>query len=311
QGYETTDDAQLDTDMSSVSARVPGYVAMVYFTDNQNVKKGDTLIVLDDRDLALKEEQAEAALENAKAMLEVTKENSLSVQAGGVKSTFKIEELKILLDNAQKDYDRYQKMYSNGSVTQQQFEKVATHKEALKKQVDAALQIQNESNARTDASKEQINVAEIMVKQRKIDLDIAKLNHSYAFITAPFDGVVSKKNAVIGQLIQAGQSLCSIIALQNIWVIANFKETQIDKMKAGMKVEVSVDAFPERKLTAKIASFSSATGSKFSLIPPDNASGNYVKVVQRIPVKIEFDKKDNMITDLKPGMSVFVKIILN
>jgi membrane fusion protein (multidrug efflux system) len=134
---------------------------------------------------------------------------------------------------------------------------------------------------------------------------------SYAIVIAPIDGVVSKKNAVSGQLIQAGQPMCAIMAEQNIWAIANFKETQFEKMKPGMKVELDVDAFPDKIVTGKISSFASATGSKFSLIPPDNATGNFVKVVQRVPVKIQLDTISEVFKQLKPGMSVYVKVILS
>ncbi len=310
QKYETTDDAQLVTDIIPLSARVSGYIAKVYITDNQSVKKGDTIVVLDNRDLKIKEEQAEAALENAKASFETAKASAVSVLEGGGTSVFKIDELNIRLANAQKEFDRYKKMIAQGSVTQQQFEKIQTDKEAMEKQIDAALQQQKESNSKTGTANEQVKVAESVIKQRQSDLDYAKLQLSYSIVTAPFDGIVSKKNAVAGQLIQAGQPLCSIVAEQNIWVMANFKETQITKMKTGMKVEVDVDAFPDKKITGKVASFVSATGSMFSLLPPDNATGNYVKVVQRIPVKIELDKDSDGLKELKPGMSVYIKVIL-
>lgn len=310
QRYETTDDAQLETDISSVTARVPGYIANVFFADNQQVKTGDTLVILDDRDLKIKVEQSEAALDNAKASLEVTKANANTTQMSGCTTVFKIDELKIRLAKAEKDFDRYKKLLQEGATTQQQLEKAQTEKETLEQQVEAAQQQQQECNSQTGAANDQIKVAESVVKQRQSDLNFAKLQLSYSIITAPFDGVVSKKNAVVGQLIQAGQPMCSIMSAEKIWAIANFKETQFDKMKPGMKVEVEVDAFPGKIVMGKISSFASATGSKFSLIPPDNATGNFVKVVQRVPVKIELDATNDVLKDLKPGMSVYVKVIL-
>ncbi len=310
QRYETTDDAQLETDISPISARVSGYISKVYFTDNQLVKKGDTLVVLDDRDLKIKVQQAEAALDNAKASIETSKANAVSVQEGGGTTIYKIDELKIRLANAQVEFDRYKTMFAEGSATRQQFEKAQTEKEALAKQIEYVQQQQKESNSKTGTANEQIKVAESVVKQRQSDLDFANLQLSYAIVIAPFDGIISKRNAVPGQLIQAGQPLCSIVSSENLWVIANFKETQLTKMKPGMKVEVEVDAFSNKKITGKVNSFASATGSKFSLIPPDNATGNYVKVVQRIPVKIELDKSNDILKDLKPGMSVYVRVVL-
>ncbi len=309
-GYETTDDAQLDTDISPVTSRVSGYIAKVYFKDNQSVKMGDTLVVLDDRDLMIKVEQAEAALLNAQAGLGSSKASAYSVEEGGTTSTFKIDELKVRLESAQRELDRYKKMLEEGSTTQQQYDKVKTDKESLDKQIETAMQFQKESSSKTGAANKQISVAESIIKQRQTDLNYARLQLSYATIVAPFDGIVSKKNALPGQLIQAGQPLCSVVNDKNIWIVANFKETQVNKIKIGMKVQVKVDAFPDKKITGKVASFSSATGSRFSLIPADNASGNYVKVVQRIPVKIELDKENNELADLKPGMSVYVKVVL-
>lgn len=311
QRYESTDDAQLETDISPVSSRVAGYIADVRFSENQPVKKGDTLVVIDDRDLRIKVEMAESALENAMASLETAQANASSVVTGGQTSSYKTDELMVRLDQAKKEFDRYQKLLSEGSATPQQFEKAKTEKESLEKQVATARQTQKESDSKSAAAGSQIKVAESVVKQRQTDLDFAKLQLSYAVITAPFDGIVSKKNAVNGQLVQAGQPLCSIVNNHAIWVVANFKETQLRKIKEGMEVNVSVDAYSGKKITGKVASFSSATGSKFSLIPPDNATGNYVKVVQRVPVRIVLNNNDHILDGLIPGMSTSVKVDLH
>ena len=308
--YKSTDDAQIDTDIISVTSRVSGYIARVNFEDNSYVHAGDTLVILDDRELALRENQAEAAFENALAMLETTRENTHSVEQGGGTTSIKIVELQIRLQNTTKDYQRYKKMLAKGSVTQQQFDRISTEKETLEKQIEAARLSEKEVNSKIGAANQQVSVSQTIVKQRRIELEYAKLNHSYAYVIAPFDGVVSKKNAAEGQLIQMGQALCSIISTKNIWVTANFKETQIKDMEVGMPVEINVDAYPDDVITGKLSSFSSATGSKFSLIPPDNASGNYVKVVQRIPAHIELDKNSEIYKSIKPGMNVTVKVIL-
>ncbi len=308
--YEDTDDAQIDTDITAVTSRVSGYIEQVNFDDNVFVQAGDTLIVLDDRELALSEARATVALENAEATLITTRENAQSVAQSGASANVRVEELRIRVKNASKDFERYNKMYAKGSVTQQEFDKTRTEKETLEKQLEAAILSEKEIRARIEAAKQQIAVSETVVKQRKIELDYARLNHSYAFITAPFDGKVSRKNAVKGQLIQVGQALCSIIATNDLWVTANFKETQIKEMKPGMDVEIEVDAFPDEVIEGKLTSFSSATGAKFSLIPPDNATGNFVKVVQRIPVRIDLDKNNPIYKSITPGMNVLVKVIL-
>jgi membrane fusion protein (multidrug efflux system) len=164
----------------------------------------------------------------------------------------------------------------------------------------------------SDATAEQINAAKATIKERQADVDNAKLTLSYAVITAPEDGEVSKVYVQPGQLVQAGQSLFSVVLSNDIWVVANFKETQLDKMKLGQKVGIHVDAFPGKILEAKVTSFSPATGARFALLPPDNASGNFVKVVQRLPVKIEFvNPSQPEIKQLRAGMNVLVDVHLD
>lgn len=309
--YETSDDAQIDTDITAITSHVTGYIAKVNFKENTMVKAGDTLIVLDDRELALKEEQARVALENAEAMLQTTQEDVQSVRQDAAGAKVKIEESRIRVKNAAKDFDRYNKMYAKGSVTQQDYDRFRTNKEMLEKQLESAILSEKEIKANVNVATQRITVAQTVVEQRRVDLKFAQLNHSYAFITAPFDGKISKKNAVNGQLIQTGQALCSIVSNADVWVTANFKETQVEEMKPGMEVEVSVDAFPDDKIQGTVASFSSATGAKFSLIPPDNATGNFVKVVQRIPVRIDLDKSNPIYKNITPGMNVVVKVKLH
>jgi membrane fusion protein (multidrug efflux system) len=149
-----------------------------------------------------------------------------------------------------------------------------------------------------------IKVAQIQVEQRQEELDIAQLNLSYAVITAPCDGYVSKKGVQLGQLVSVGQNLFAIVDESDMWVIANFKETQIEKMKIGQKVKIEVDAYPDQKFEGTIQSLQAATGSMFALLPPDNATGNFVKVVQRVPVKIIIDKNQNKNYPLRAGMNV-------
>ena len=155
-----------------------------------------------------------------------------------------------------------------------------------------------------------MSLAQIAIKQKQADLDYAKLQLSYAYITAPFDGFISKKNVQMGQLLNPGQYICAVVDDVNLWVIANFKETQIEKMLPGQEVEIKVDAYPKEKIIGKIESIQAATGSTFSLIPADNATGNFVKVVQRIPVKIIIDKDQNKNIQLRAGMNVNVIVRL-
>lgn len=324
--HEDTDDAQVSADISPVIPRVAGYVMEVKVSDNQRVKKGDTLLVLDNRDYVIKVEQAEAALGIAKTNLgsaqattNAARANIATSQASIGTIDAQIESAKVNVWRATEDYNRYANLIKDHSITQQQFEQASAAKQIAEKQLDILqqqkLQASQQTNAvasQSNATASQINVADATIKQRQVDVDAAKLNLSYTIITATEDGLVSKINVQPGQFVQAGQSVFSIVHSDEVWVIGNFKETQLNKMTVGQKVIVKADVFPKHQFEAVLSSFSPATGSTFALLPPDNASGNFVKVVQRLPVKIEFtDKNDSLIKKLRPGMNVFVDVHLD
>jgi membrane fusion protein, multidrug efflux system len=324
--HEETDDAQISADISPIIPRVPGYVAEVRVDDNQWVKKGDTLIILDDRDFKIKLEQAEAALatsksalNNAKVATDAAKANVATVKTAVNTIDAQIEAAKITLWRASQDYDRYANLIKDHSITQQQYEQALAAKQSAEKQV-AILQSQKQQasqqttavSVQSDATAQQIETAGTNIRQREVDVDAAKLMLSYTVITAPQDGLVSKVNVKAGQFVQAGQALFSVVHSESIWVVANFKETQLNKMTEGQKVVVHADVFPKHEFMATVASFSPATGATFALLPPDNASGNFVKVVQRLPVRIEFtDKNDSLVKRLRPGMNVDVDVHLD
>jgi membrane fusion protein (multidrug efflux system) len=182
----------------------------------------------------------------------------------------------------------------------------------LQEQKNQASQQTTQVATQSSATSTQIGVASSVVKQRQADVDDAKLNLSYAVVTAPADGLVTKVNIQPGQYLQAGQSYFSIVLNQDMWVTANFKETQLDKMRTGQRVTINVDAFPNHDFEGAVASFSGATGASTSLLPPDNATGNFVKVVQRIPVRIEFtNRNDSLLKQLRAGMNVTVDVHLD
>ncbi len=314
-----TDDAQIEANISPVIPRVSGYVKDVRAIDNQVVKKGDTLIILDNRDFNLRVEQAESALGTAKSNLSSAEANTNASKAG-VNSTHagvstidaQIESAKVALWRATQDYDRYANLIKDHSITQQQFEQADAAKQTAQHQLEILQQQKNQLEQQTNtvtqqsnATASQISIAESIIKQRQVEVDEAKLNLSYTVITAQESGTVSKINIQPGQFVQAGQSLFSIVINDNVWVVANFKETQFGKMRIGQKVTVHADAFPHHSFEGMVTSFSPATGSRFALLPPDNATGNFVKVVQRLPVKIEFtDKNDPFVKQLVAGMNV-------
>lgn len=326
QHHEETDDAQIQANISPAIPRISGYVKQVRVKDNQFVHKGDTLLALDDRDLKLKVDKAEAALGTAKSNVLAARANTNAVRSGiatsraGISTVeAQIEAAKINVWRATQDYNRYANLIKDHSITQQQYEQAQAAKETAEKQLLILQQQKNQASTQTgvvssqsNASAQQIDIAESMVKQREVDVEDAKLNLSYAVITAPEDGKVSKVNVQEGQFLQAGQSTFSIVHDTNIWVVANFKETQYRKMRIGQKVIVHADAFPKHDFEATLSSFSPATGAEFALLPPDNSSGNFVRVVQRLPVKIEFtDNNDSLLNRLRPGMNVDVDVHLD
>ena len=326
QRHEETDDAQVSADISPVIPHVSGYVADIRVADNQWVKKGDTLLVLDKRDYEIKLEQAAAALLTAQSNLKSAAANTHAAQANIATSQAsigtidkQIEAAKVTLWRATEDFKRYENLFKDHSITQQQYEQALAAKESAEKQVAILESQKNQAGSQTNAVAaqsnavaEQTSIATASIKQRQVDVDAAKLNLSYTVLLAQEDGRVSKINVQPGQFVQAGQPLFSLVHSQNVWVIANFKETQLQKMVEGQKVVVSADAFAKHKFEAVLSSFAPATGSTFALLPPDNASGNFVKVVQRLPVKIEFtNKSDSLLKNLRPGMSVYVDVFLN
>jgi membrane fusion protein (multidrug efflux system) len=326
QHHEETDDAQVEANISPVIPRVAGYVKAVRVKDNQWVKKGDTLLILDDRDLSLRVQQAEAALATSKSNFgaaesntSASKANIASVGAGLSTIDAQIDAAKVSLWRTTQDHERYANLIKDHSITQQQYEQALAAKQTAEKQLQILEQQKNQVRQQTNAvasqsnaTSSQINVAAAVIKQREVEVAEAKLNLSYAAVLAQESGMISKVNVQEGQFIQAGQSLFSIVISQDVWVIANFKETQFEKMRVGQKVTIHADAFPSHSFEATLTSFSPATGSRFALLPPDNSSGNFVKVVQRLPVKIEFNKtEDTLVKELRPGMNVSVDVHLN
>ncbi len=335
--HETTDDAQIDAKISPINPKVSGYIKEVKIKDNQWVKKGDTLLVLDDAEYQLKLQQAEAALNIAKSQLTVAsanvgssssilpinQANAVSVQANVATANANIEAAKVGLWRATNDFERYNNLYKEKSVTKQQFEQAQAAKETAEKQLQvlqdtknaiskqanvAASQIGN-TKSQIAAVKSQMSVANANISQAQTNVDNAQLFLSYNVIIAPEDGQISTVNLQVGQLIQAGQTVLMLVGVQNQWVVANFKETQMNKVRTGQKVDIEVDAFPNYKIEGQIESIAPATGSKFALLPPDNASGNYVKTIQRIPVRITLKKGDGDILKLiRPGMNVLVDV---
>ena len=319
QTHEETDDAQISADVSPVISKISGYISEVKVKDNQFVKKGDTLIVLDNRDQKMALAQAEAALATAQSNVSSAQAGSEAAKSGIGNSraavqtaNAQIEAAKVNVWRTEQDMKRYSELVKDHSITQQQYEQAVAAYQTAQKQLQVLVDQKNQASVQTgvvtsqsNATYQNIGVANSQLKQRQVDVENAKLNLSYTVITAKENGYVSKIPVQVGQFIQAGSQLFSIVLSNQKWVVANYKETQVEKMVEGQKVEIEIDAYPGQKFQGTISSFSPATGSAFALLPPDNASGNFVKVVQRLPIKITFDNlNEDIMKKLRVGMNV-------
>ncbi|RZM30029.1 MAG: HlyD family secretion protein [Pedobacter sp.] len=306
-----TDDAQIDGDISPVVARVGGYVQEIKFEENTSVNEGDVLVKLDKSDYQIKLEQAMAGEKGANAGVGVSQSQIAATSANTSTAKANIEAARIQLSLAQKDFDRYANLIKDGSITQQQFDQAKAQKESAQAAFTAANDQYIAAVKQVGTTQSQLAVSSNGVTQRQADVDFAKLQLSYTDIKAPATGIVSKKNVQKGQLVQPGQSLFSIVNDKNIYVTANFKETQLEEITPGLKVKIEADAYPDADIQGEVYNFAPITGAKGSLLPPDNATGNFVKVVQRVPVKIKIiNASKDILAKLRPGMSVKVSVSL-
>lgn len=311
-GWETTDNAQVEGHVTPVLPRVGGYVSQVRVDDNVQVKAGDTLAVIDDRDLRTRLQAAEADLEAAQDAASGTGSQA-QAQAAAAQATAGAARANIAAavanaERARRDVERLRPLAARNIVSKQQFDAVVAASEAADAQVAAARENASAAGSQATAATAGVKVTQARIESARAARDAAALQLSYAVIVAPMDGVVAKKSVEVGQLVQPGQPIMSIVPLSDVWVTANLKETQTRDLKVGDPVEVEVDAYPGRTFHGKLESISPATGARFSLLPPDNATGNYTKVVQRIPVRIRFDRNQDPQHPLRPGMSATVRI---
>ncbi|MFT3703675.1 MAG: HlyD family secretion protein [Agriterribacter sp.] len=308
QTHEETDNAQVDADISPVISRVQGYVKEIRFKDNQIVKAGDTLVILDDRDLKIKLQQAEAALASTKQSVNVARYAIAETKSNIATAQANVQAAKVKVWKATEDYNRYKNLYDDHAITKAQFDAMKADKESAEAALLAAQTQVPVINTKVNTNKQQVDATETNIAPRVSDVDFAKLQLSYTVIVASADGIASKRNIQLGQLVQAGQSLLSIVNDNGLYITANFKETQMEHLKVGEKVDIVVDAYKHTTVQGTVESFAGATGAKFSLLPPDNATGNFVKVVQRVPVRIKLDASPEFVSQLRPGMSVKVVV---
>jgi membrane fusion protein, multidrug efflux system len=291
--HESTDDAQINADISPIIPRVAGYVTTITVADNDKVDSNQVLAQLDAQDLTLKVNAAQAALQNAQAAV-------ASVQAAAVAAHANVATADVNRHKTATDLERAKGLLAGHAITQEQYDSAKAAAESAESQYKGV-------SDQAAAAESQVAVAQSVVKQRQSDLDNAKLQVSYATILAPVRGTVSQKSIHIGEYVQPGQPMMAITQ-NDIWITANFKETQMEDLHPGQRVEFTVDSYPDSTFYGRVESVSPATGAKFALLPPDNATGNFVKVTQRVPVKILVDRHDYSKSPLRPGMSVDVTV---
>lgn len=305
---ETSNDAQIEQYISPVNLRASGYIKKVCFTEHQDVKKGDTLLILDDREYRIRVMEAEATLKDALAGASTIGQSLQTSEASASVYESSIAEVKIRLAKLEKDRVRYKNLLDRNAATPIQLEQIETEYEATKQKLDGLVCQQKAAKSGVSEVSTRRRSSEAAIERARAALEMARLNLSYTVVVAPCDGKLGRRTVEDGQYVSAGQTLTYILPNTQKWVIANYKETQVESLHVGQEVTLTVDAMGGREFKGHITTISGATGSKFSLVPTDNSAGNFVKIRQRVPVRIDFtdlSKTDN--EKLAAGMMVVVK----
>lgn len=303
---EFTDNAQVRQQIVPVNSRVQGYIREIRFNEYEPVHKGDTLVIIDDADMRLNVARARADYQNALAGRDVADGSVTSASASVAVSEASIEEARVVMEMAAADLARYEKLLAQDAVTRQQYDGARTDYEAKKARYEMLSRQRKATSTVVDVNRRRIGQSEAGIELAKALLETAELNLSYTVILAPCDGYTSRKEIQVGQLVQPGQTLLDVVDSGDTWVTANYKETQLHNIAPGSSVDIKVDAIPDVVFKGTVKSISTATGASLSLMPQDNSAGNFVKVRQRIPVRIEFSSDNNAadMARLRAGMNV-------
>ncbi len=304
--YEETNDAQVEAYINPISARAGGYIEKINFEEHQVVKQGDTLVTIYSGEYFARVQEAQAAVQDARAQLEVLAAGIRSSEAGTLVNKNQISGANARYWQQQQDIKRYEKLLKEEAVTGSDYEQVKSRFEVAESDLEASKNNLKVSKAKIEEQKSRIAVLEADLQKKLAVLELAKINLSYTVITAPYSGRAGRKTIIEGQQIQPGQPLVLIVNEDTKWITANFKETQVSDMYVGQPVTITVDAINGKSYTGEIEAISGSTGSKISLLPQDNSTGNFVKIVQRVPVKIKFTTKD--IQSIKAGMNATVSV---
>ena len=310
-GGEYTDNAQVEQDIVNVHSRIQGFIGRIYVDEYQHVNKGDTLMTIEDSEFRLHLAQAEAGLQNTLAGKAATEKGVIGMTNNISVTEASIDEVNVLLKNAETDFLRYRKLYEQESVTRQQYDDVRTRYESLKAKVETMPRQRTGTGIARDEHTIRLSQQEAAIEVARAALDLARLNLGYCTVLAPCDGYTSRKMVQEGELVQPGMRLVSIVDEQKRWIIANFRETQRGGIAVGSRVKITVDAFRGNIFEGRVESISTATGARYSPVAPDNSTGNFVKVEQRIPVKIVFTKNNDheLLEQLTAGMNVECKVM--
>ena len=303
-------DAQVKGYISPINSRVPGYIKTIRFQEHQQVKKGDTLVILDDTDFKNVIAQAQAGLNQAIANKASAQSSVARVSTGENTVIANIYGVKAQLDNARADLVRYKNLLENNAVTLQQYEQIETKVKTLQSQYNAVNAQKNTAVLTTNETQSKIAISDAQIDAAKATLSRAELNLKYTVITAPEDGIMGRRTITTDQFVQPGQQIATLVQKNSKWIEANLLETQMPLVKEGDIIKFTIDAIGKTVFEGKITSISAATGSQYSAIPTDNSAGNFVKVQQRIPVKIEFTANNDqkLIDEVKVGMNVVMTL---
>ncbi len=307
---EYTNNAQIYRHITPINTRVQGFIKEIRFNDYQEVKKGDTLVIIEDAEFRLRLAEAEANLKGLQSTGSAISASINTTKSNVKVATASIEEARVEMENARTDFVRYENLLAKEAVTRQQYDNAKARYETAVARYTQASNQRNSTSLTQEEQKHELSHSESVVNAAEAAVRLARLNLSYTVIVATCDGKIGRKMIHEGQLVEIGQTLAEIVDKDNVWVIANYRESQMANIKIGSEVKISADAIPDTKYKGVVEIISGATGAAFSKVPTDNATGNFVKVEQRVPVRIKLtaDNSEEEKERLLAGMNVETEV---
>jgi len=307
---EYTDNAQAYRHITPVNSRIQGYIREIRFEEYQYVHRGDTLMIINDAEFRLRLAQAEADLASARSGKAVTVASVATQQSSTTVADAGIDEARTEMEHACREAERYEALLKKEAVTRQQYDAVATAFRSAEERYQRALRQKQTAIGTLGEQQTRLGVGDAGIRVAEAQVDLARLNLSYTVIRAQCDGVMGRKAVHEGQLVQPGQTLAQIVDMGEVWVIANYRESQLPNIAVGSRVEIEADALPDLTFSGRVERLSGATGNAVSIVPQDNATGNFVKVEQRVPVRISIDGSNDSaaVARLKAGMNVVCRV---